>query len=80
VTAACCHRLLHNNTTIEDIDNIVAIIIFATKPLKKATTIVITFFCNKGIEKGDENYRRPLPLFKHKEEGDNNKLMSPSSL
>jgi hypothetical protein len=29
---ACCHRLVHNTTTIEEGDDIVAIMFFVTKP------------------------------------------------
>jgi hypothetical protein len=65
---------------IEEGDEIAIVTIFVTKPLKNVTTIIITFFCNKAIEKGDGSPRCLLFLFKHREEGNDSKLMLLSSL
>jgi hypothetical protein len=61
----------HSTTTIEEGNDIATVTFFTTKPLKKVTTIVVAFFYNKAIKKGDKSYRHLL-LFKDKEEGDNN--------
>jgi hypothetical protein len=55
VITTCYHCLFHNTTTIEEGDNIVVVTFLTTKPLKKATTITITFFCNKAIVEGDDS-------------------------
>ncbi len=73
------HCLFHNSTTIEEGNDIVAVTLFITKPLKKAITIVVTFFCNKAIKEGDGNCNL-LFILKHRKESDNIKLLSPLSL
>jgi hypothetical protein len=55
VITTCYHCLFHNTTTIEEGDNIVVVTFLTTKPLKKATTITITFFCSKAIVEGDDS-------------------------
>jgi len=55
VTTACYHHLLHNTTTIEKGDDIVAITFFTVKPSEKVTTIAVTLFLNKAIKEGDGN-------------------------
>jgi hypothetical protein len=52
---------------------------FAIEPPKNAVAITVAFFCSKAIEEGDRSCRHLLLLFKHKEEGNDNKLSSLSS-
>jgi hypothetical protein len=53
MTATYCHHLLHNTTTIEEGDDIVAVTFFTAKPLKEVMTVGVTIFYNKAIEEGD---------------------------
>jgi hypothetical protein len=78
---ACCHHLLHNTTTIEEGDDIVAITFFATKPLKKAMVVTIVIFCNKAIEEGDGSFYLFILLYNTTTiEGNGNLVSSPSLL
>jgi hypothetical protein len=78
--AACCPCLFHNIATIEEGDNIVVITFFTAKPPKKTTTIIVAFLCNEIIEEGDRSFQCLFLLLKHREEGDDNKLPTLSSL
>jgi hypothetical protein len=76
-----CHRLPHNNTAIEEGDNIAAVTFFTVKPLKKAMTIIIINFCNKTIKEGDGSCRLLFLLYNTTiKESDNSLVLSPSLL
>ncbi len=53
MTVARCHCFSHSTPTIEEGDDITPITFFVVKPPKKAMVVVVAFFCNKAIEKGD---------------------------
>jgi len=56
VTTACCRRLLHSTTiTIKEGEDITTVTFFVIKPLKNVRAIIITFFCNKAIEKSNKS-------------------------
>jgi len=73
--------VLHSTTTIEEGDDIVVVTFFIAKPLKKATIIAVTIFCNKAIKEGDESCRTIILFyFSNREKGEGSKLSSFSSL
>jgi hypothetical protein len=57
------------HTTIEESDDIATITFFVAKPLKKAMSVDVAFFCNKTIEKGDGSCYCLLLLLKYRKEG-----------